>query len=145
MIWMRSPLRRHPLYWMIFGCSNFEWFLISRRSETSLISLIASFLSYWSIALYTHPNAPSPSLCQCPSPSTSNLIWKQGKKVCKTTAVSCHQCSSLRFLLAKANWLENNSYSGHLLSAVDRSEYFFVHQSVYSSVDSTRVCFNRNP
>jgi len=30
---------------------------------------------------------------------------KQGKKVCKVTALRCYQCSRLRFLLAKANWL----------------------------------------
>ena len=50
---------------------------------------------------------------------------KQGKKVCKTTAVQCYQCFSLRsllFLASRAKWLipKNNSYSGELLTAADR-------------------------
>ena len=36
------------------------------------------------------------------------ILWssivEQGKMVCKVTALRCYQCSSLRFLLATANW-----------------------------------------
>ena len=45
--------------------------------------------------------------------------------VCKATAVLCYcyRCCSLIFLLATAYWLEmNNSYTGQLLSALDRSK-----------------------
>ena len=45
-------------------------------------------------------------------------VEKKGKKVCKTTVVRCYQSISLHFLLAKVNWLENNSYIGHLLTAL---------------------------
>ena len=53
------------------------------------------------------------------------LLLKQGKKVCKTTAVQCYQCFSLRsllFLASRAKWLipnNNNSYSDELLTAAD--------------------------
>ena len=45
--------------------------------------------------------------------------------VCKATAVLCYcyRCCSLIFLLATAYWLEmNNSYTGQLLTAPDRSK-----------------------
>ena len=51
---------------------------------------------------------------------------KQGKNVCKTTAVQCYQCFSLRsllFLASRAKWLIPNkkkSYSDELLTAADR-------------------------
>ena len=51
-------------------------------------------------------------------------MLKQGKKVCKTTAVQCYPCFSLRsllFLASRAKWLiPNNCYSGKLLTAADR-------------------------
>ena len=54
---------------------------------------------------------------------------KQGKKVCKTTAVQCYQCFSLHsllFLANRAKWLIPNkkSYSGELLTAPDRCKNF---------------------
>ena len=45
--------------------------------------------------------------------------------MCKATAFLCnfYHCCSLSFLLATANWLEkNNSYTGQLLTAPDRSK-----------------------
>ena len=53
---------------------------------------------------------------------------KQGKKVCKVTALRCYQCFSLHFLLScwqqQSGYYQyhRNSYTGELLTAPERSK-----------------------
>ena len=58
----------------------------------------------------------------------SSLKTKQGKKVCKVTALRCYQCFSLHFLLScwqqqsGYQYHHRNSYTGELLTAPERSK-----------------------
>jgi len=63
----------------------------------------------------------------CLSLKPHKIQMKQGKKVCKATALRCYQCFSLQFLLScwqqqSGCYQYQNSYTGELLTAPERNK-----------------------